>query len=359
MVPKYIAVKFMNAGLLRSNMIFSEKDKLLQTLPFVSVIIPTRNEEEHISTCIESLEESDYPKDKFELIVVDGGSVDKTITIILKLQKKYNNISLICENEANTSVGRNIGIKNAAGDLIINFSSHTLAEKNFIRILSTKLHYSENNIAGVGCRDKIPVNQLSYVAQCIDSITSTKFGGSFMHQQMEFREEQFVDSISFTAYKRKILEKIGFFDPDIPSGDDAELNLRLKKAGYKLLYTPETCVYRYKREKLKDFFWQMFKYGRSRMRISKKHSDSLSLVYVVPMLFILYLFLFPVVFFLNNVLLLTVWALVGAIYLLLVLSFSIHLSFSRRNLKFSIVCMTLFFIEHLAYGSGLLLELIS
>ena len=99
---------------------------------FVSTIVPVKNEEKYIAKCIESLEESDYPKEKFELIVIDGCSVDKTVDIFKKLQKKYKNIRLIYADGANTSVGRNLGIKSASGDIIINFSSHTLAEKDFI-----------------------------------------------------------------------------------------------------------------------------------------------------------------------------------------------------------------------------------
>lgn len=338
---------------------FIEESNLLRTLPFISIIIPTKNEEKHISACIQSLEESDYPKDGFELIVIDGGSTDNTINVIRKMQKKYANIRLICEKEANTSVGRNIGLKNATGELIINFSSHAIAEKNFIKVLSTKLHNSENDIAGVGCKDKIPPDQSSRVARCIESVTNTKLGGSLMHQQMEFHKEDFADSISFTAYKRNVLEKVGFFDPTIPSGDDAELNLRLKKAGYNLLYTPDTCVYRYKREKVTDFFWQMFNYGRSRMRINQKHSESLNFVYAMPMLFILYLFMFPIVILLNNSVLLTAWVSVLFLYLLLVTGFSVMLSLRKRNLPLFIVCATLYIVEHFAYGSGLISELVA
>ena len=219
-----------------------EEENLRESLAFVSVIIPTKNKEKHIFACIDSLEKSDYPKNKFELIVVDGGSVDKTVDIVKKLQKEYENIRLICTDGANTSVGRNIGIKSASGDIIINFSGHALAEKDFIRVLSTKLQYSENSIAGVGCKDRIPMDQSSSIARYIDCITSTKPGGTMMHQHMEFRGEQFADSISFTGYRREIFEKVGFFDPTLPSGDDAELNSRIRKAGYKLLYTPATCV---------------------------------------------------------------------------------------------------------------------
>lgn len=333
---------------------------MLESSALVSVIIPTKNEEKRISSCIESLEKSDYPKDKFELIVIDGCSVDNTIDIVKKMQKKYKNIRLICTDGANTSVGRNIGIKSASGDIIINFSGHALAEKNFIRMLSTKLQCSEKSIAGVGCRDRIPMDQSSSLAQYIGCVINTKLGGSMLqYENMMFPEERFADSISFTAYRREIFEKVGFFDPALPSGDDAELNLRIRKAGYKLLYTPATCVYRYRREKLKDFFWQMFNYGRNRVQIFKKHPNSTRLVYLIPALFVVYLFTFFALFFFKNMMLFTAWSSVILIYFGLILGFSIKLSFSKKNLKLLIICPVLYFIEHFAYGLGLLIGTVS
>lgn len=335
------------------------KEDLLETSVFVSVIIPAKNEEKHIFACIESLEKLDYPRDRFELIVIDSGSVDKTVDIVKKLQKRYENIRLICADRANTSVQRNIGIKSASGDIIVNFSGHALAEKNFIRVLSTKLQYSEKSIAGVGCKNRMPMDQSSSIARSIDCITSTKLGGAMLHPYMDSYREQFADSIAFTAYRKEIFEKVGFFDPDIPSGDDAELNSRIRKADYKLLYTPSTCVYHYKREKLKDFFWQMFNYGRSRMHIMKKHLDSIRLVYLVPALFVVWLFTFLALPFLNNTTLTIAWSLGIFIYFALLLGFSIKSSLLKKNLKLLIICPILYFIEHIAYGLGLLLELVS
>jgi hypothetical protein len=103
----------------------------------------------------------------------------------------------------------------------------------------------------------------------------------------------------------------------------------------------------------------MFNYGRSRMRISKKHSESVNFVYAIPMLFILYLFMFPIVILLNNSLLSIVWASVLFLYLLLVIGFSIMLCLRKKSLSRFILCATLYIVEHFAYGSGLITELVA
>lgn len=331
----------------------------LEDFPSVSIIIPVKNDEKNIKKCINSLEQSDYPKIKFEIIIVDGGSTDSTVNIIEKLQKDYENIRLIRAEGVNTSVGRNIGVKEASGTIIINFSGHAISEKNFIKVLSNKLQSFNNDVAGVGCRDKIPADQTSFIAKSIDCIVNTVLGGTTMHQHAKIEGEKFVDSISFTAYRKEIFRKIGYFNPVLPSGDDAEFNLRLRKSGYKLLYTPDTSVYRYRRETIRGFMKQMFNYGRMRMQIIKQYPESLRLPYVIPILFAIYLLISPVIIFINNPIILNIFLLGAFIYISILLLFSIKISFLEKEPKFIITCPLLYFIQHCAYGLGLLLGMVS
>jgi len=79
----------------------------------VSIIIPCRNEERFIGKCIESLINQDYPKDKLEIIIVDGMSKDKTRKIVQKYSKKYPFIKLMDNPRKKTVFALNIGIKTA------------------------------------------------------------------------------------------------------------------------------------------------------------------------------------------------------------------------------------------------------
>lgn len=103
--------------------------------------------------------------EKLELLVVDGGSIDNTVNLVEVLQEKYSNIRLIPVEGANTAVGRNIAVRNANGDMIFNFSSHAYVETNTIKILALKLQNSEKQVVGVGCKDKLPLDQSSLVAR--------------------------------------------------------------------------------------------------------------------------------------------------------------------------------------------------
>lgn len=80
-------------------------------LPFVSIIIPCRNEEKFIGKCLDSIIAQDYPKDKLEVLVVDGMSNDKTRDVLKDYAEKYSFIKTLDNPQRETPVAMNIGIK--------------------------------------------------------------------------------------------------------------------------------------------------------------------------------------------------------------------------------------------------------
>ena len=102
-------------------------------LPFVSLIIPTLNEEEYLEQTILSLLSNDYPSNKFELLIVDGLSKDNTVAITQGLAKKFPNIRLMSNSKIYQSAALNIGIKESKGNFIIRADAHAIYDKNYIR----------------------------------------------------------------------------------------------------------------------------------------------------------------------------------------------------------------------------------
>lgn len=179
-----------------------------------------------------------------------------------------------------------------------------------------------------------------------------------MHQHAVLKDERYFDSISFTIYRKEILGKIGFFCPGLPAGDDAEFNLRIKKSGYRLLYTPETCVYRYSRENIKSFFWQMFRYGKNRMEINKIHA-CLKPAHLVPFLFIMYFFS-PIVLVTFSIWSwLALWGLGLLLYSMTICLFSAKISIHTRMFRLFFVSIALYITEHFAYGTGTVAGIVS
>ena len=100
-------------------------------IPFVSVILPTYNEERYIRTCIESLTAQTYPRTSMEWIIVDGDSTDNTRRIIDEFIDNYP-IRLIVNKARTTPVSLNMGIQAARGEFIIRFDAHASFPPNYI-----------------------------------------------------------------------------------------------------------------------------------------------------------------------------------------------------------------------------------
>jgi cellulose synthase/poly-beta-1,6-N-acetylglucosamine synthase-like glycosyltransferase len=250
-------------------------------IPKISFIMPLLNEEKIIRKCLDSILKLDYPKDKIEILIALGNSSDKTNEIVERYLKKNSNIKTFPNPSGNTAIGRNICIKHSTGEFVMNYSGHAIAEKNLLKVLAIKLKKSPQNIVAVGCSNVNPQNPNLTAAVSGVAFSSFLGGKNLFVQNAEFDTERFVDHISFACYRKKYVEEVGNFDPDFWCGQDAELDLRLLRAGYKILYTPDTKVYHYKRNTLRSLFKQMYRYGIARAKMAKKHPGTLRFFHLI------------------------------------------------------------------------------
>jgi glycosyltransferase involved in cell wall biosynthesis len=117
---------------------------------YISVIVVCRDEEEFIAACLDSILANDYPKDDFEIIVVDGMSDDGTRKIINEYIKKYPRISLLDNSRKFTSWALNIGIRAAKGDYIAFMGSHNLYDSQYLsKCVYNIKKYNADNVGGV------------------------------------------------------------------------------------------------------------------------------------------------------------------------------------------------------------------
>ena len=318
--------------------------------PKVSFIIPVLNEAKTIQQCLDSLLALDYPKDKIEILIAEGSSTDDTRTLIDEYARKYRNIKILENPTGNTSIGRNICIENASGETLMNYSGHVIAEKNLLKILVTKLASVPHEIAAVGCSNVSPGEQ-NFIGKVTGVAFSGFMGGKNIFPQNEiFEEKRFVDHISFACYRREVVEEVGNFDSVFWCGQDAELDIRIKKAGYKILYTPETKVYHFKRSSVRALFRQMYRYGLARAKMVKKHPDTLRIVYLLGSGFVLGIIILTAltIFKLIPV---GVMAALAVLYALLAMISSARVT---RNPSLVLASVPVYFVTHIAYGLGFL-----
>src|SRR5687767_15798635 len=101
--------------------------------PFVSVILPVRNEARFIATCLEALAAQDYPRDRFEVILIDGESTDATLANARRVEDRLGFPDRIETNpRRTTATALNLGLQLARGDVIVRVDGHTCVDPGFI-----------------------------------------------------------------------------------------------------------------------------------------------------------------------------------------------------------------------------------
>jgi glycosyltransferase involved in cell wall biosynthesis len=308
--------------------------------PFVSIIIPCRNEEDFIAKCLDSILKNDYPKEKMEVLVVDGQSRDGTREIVekFKIQNSEFKIRLLDNPKKITPTALNLGIKNAKGEIIIRMDAHATYEKDYIsKCIKHLQNYKADNIGGA---IKTIPSEDTLVARAIALSLSHPFGTGGSYFRTGVKEPREVDTVFGGCYRKEVFEKIGIFNENLERSQDIEFNLRLKKAGGKIFLVPEIVSYYYPKSSLKDFFLHSFKDGIWAIYPLKFTKIPLCPRHYIPLFFVLTL---P----------LSIW-----FYLPVTCYFSIKISLKKKNLSYFFVMPIVFASRHFGYGLGSILGLI-
>ncbi len=290
----------------------------------VSVVIPVRNEEKYIAKCVESVLNQDFPKKDMELILVDGASEDRTVAIIEDFAAKYDFIRL-CENPRRTvQHALNIGIKSAVGKYVVRMDAHSEYASDYVS--ECVRHLEKTNAENVGgpmvARGKTRLQKV--IAAAYHSPFA--LGGGKFHDE---NYEGYADTVYLGAFKRETLLRLGLYDEALPRNEDDDLNLRILKSGGRVYVTPKIKSVYYPRSRYGALFKQYFEYGLWKVTVIKKHGKFARLSHLVPVLFFLFVAMFPVLSLFSGLACLT-FAVVMLIYLSLSFYFSLKSKYLRR-----------------------------
>jgi len=319
----------------------------IERFPFVTVIMPIRNEAGFIERSLGAVLAQDYPADRLEVLVVDGMSTDGTREKVQAWLALYPNLRLLDNPGRIVPVGMNIGIRAAAGTVIIRVDGHTVLPPNYVSLCVRYLEETgADNVGGT-----MRAVGTGYLAQAIAAATSSPFGvgNSPFHYS---GKAQWVDTVYLGAFRREALERAGLYDETLVRNQDYELNYRIRKAGGRIFYTPEIFACYYGRDGLASLWQQYHQYGLWKARVIARHPGSARPRHLAAPLFVAGLLglgaLAPAVPLAR--------ALLGvelASYALASLAFSVRESL-RRGLGFLPALPLVFLVLHLSWGSGFL-----
>lgn len=252
--------------------------------PFITVVMPVRNEARFIADTLEQLLRQDYPKDRFEILVADGMSDDGTRDIVSRIAEEDGRVRLLDNPKKRSSAGRNVGFKAGRGDYFVVVDGHChIPDDQFLRNIAEC--FQKSGADCLGRPQPLDPPGLTPLQKSVALARASRLGhggDSLIYGDFE----GFASPVSNgAAYRREVFEKIGYVDEAFDACEDVEFNYRVEKAGLKAYTSPKLTVRYYPRENLSALVGQMRRYGRGRTRLYRKHPAMLSLSALVPACF--------------------------------------------------------------------------
>lgn len=265
-LPRYSMV-YLTAGLL---MPFQRRYQPLAKRPKISAVIAGHNEADVIERCLLALQEQSWVPD--EVIVISDGSTD-TMTLRLRELQKRGLVTEIHSTglRAGKSAATNLAVRRATGDIIINIDCDcTLDRHAFLRTCEAFDDPSVGAVAGnIVVRNPYKSFVTGYQSvEYLVILSLGKRGGNITNQVT-------CASGAFGAFRRDALQQVSGLDAG--GGEDLDLTMRIRKAGWNVRFAPEAICYTDVPETFSAFIRQRFRWERDAIRLRyRKHSDQVS-----------------------------------------------------------------------------------
>jgi succinoglycan biosynthesis protein ExoA len=253
----------------------------VEPVPFVSVIMPVRNEAGFIERSLGCVLGQDYPADRMEVIVADGMSDDGTRELVHAAAKRDGRVRLVDNQGRIAPTALNAALTGARGTIIVRVDGHTEIASDYVRQCVRELE--RTGADNVGGRMKAGGN--GSICRAIAAATSSAFGvgGARFHYS---EAEEWVDTVYLGAWRRSTFDSLGLFDEELVRNQDDEFNYRLRAAGGRILLSPKIRSLYYGRSSLSSLARQYFQYGLWKVRVLQKHPRQMRLRQFVPPLFV-------------------------------------------------------------------------
>ena len=315
-----------------------------------SILIPTLNEEEYIEECLTSLIEGMKEPDRHEVLVIDGGSTDRTLAIIAEKFHDHANIKVLHNPKKIVSAALNLGVSRAKHDYIVWCGSHAVYAQGYVEN-SLRVHTQRHcGSSGGVITPKANTRFGKLIAACTTSAYSG--GGAPYRHSTTMVEAQSVFGGCFT---KEAFIRVGGLDDSWIRNQDLEFNSRVRKMIGPIIIDPSIKCEYYCRESLLDLSKQYFQYGYWRLKTTIRHPETFSIKLIAPILLVLTLLLTVVMTAFAGPVFLTPLF----IYLAVCLLFSLAISSTYDASPVNILKMSsIFAVLHFSWGLGFLFSAI-
>ena len=314
----------------------------------ISVVAPMWNEARHIEQLVADLAAQDF-EGEVELLVADGRSTDGSVELLRAAAERHGVELKVLDNPARwVSAGLNACIREATGDLIVRVDCHSGYPPDYLRCCAVVVEETgADNVGGIF----VPRGETG-VERAVATAMDSPFGGIHWTRHGETGRHE-VDTVPYGAFRPRAFELAGLFDESLVRNQDDEFNLRLRRAGGRIVLDPSIRIFYTPRGSFRRLFRQYFEYGLWKPAVMRKHGSVVSIRSLAPIIFVVSLLVLALLapFSELDLLLLEIEV---ALYLLGAIVFGIlALRTKHERLRLLPRVLAAFATFHVAYGIGM------
>ena len=226
----------------------------MDATPQVSIIVTCRNNEQTIGECLQALADQDYPKEAYEILVIDACSRDGTVEIAEKYVSKVFSVPL------NAAAAYNYAMKIAGYGILGFVDADAKVEREWLKKLVPQLQ--EPKVAGVSG---------AIETWNIQNPWARVIGYELKKRYSRIGKYTGRIATMNLLMKKSVIEEAGGWDEDLPSQYDTDLGFRVTSKGYKFAYEPDAKCYHFNRQTLRAYWRQQLQYGKNTLKLYLKH----------------------------------------------------------------------------------------
>ena len=254
----------------------------------VCAVVPVLNEERYIERCIDSLLAQTM---KIDVMVMDGGSKDKTLELLSKYGDK---IKVISNPGKRVAQARNLALEHLGSEIThcLEIIGHSWIDSDHVEKLVNELKVIELdtgvNIGALGCRTESG-DSTDTISQWVEGALSTPIGsGGGQFQKFKGRGRTKIPA--FCLHRVEALRDVNGWDERFITSQDSDLSMRLLAKGWQLWRSDVSCVYMHKRSSLSNWWKMCHRYGFWRTKVILKHPKRIDVREFLPIIGLIMIF---------------------------------------------------------------------
>lgn len=232
-----------------------------EELPHFSVVVPTYERPAQLATCVRALSLLDYPRESFEVLIVDDGSARPPLEVVEQFGDALDVKLLERTKNAGPAAARNLGSRHGRGEFLAFTDDDCEPERGWLRAFASRFAEEPARIVGGRTANALADNPYSETSQLIIEVV-------YEHFNQRATDARFFASNNFAVHAESF-RAVGGFDEMFRTSEDREFCARWRSRGLGLTYEPRAVVRHSHRLTPGSLWRQHFGYGRGALRFHR------------------------------------------------------------------------------------------